>query len=135
MISRRLWWGVTVVNRNADSAYAFGATSVLSARNYVHNCRNLEISTMQPARTLSDNIGAQPVELPNKHLAAATTRSQTSGDSSEMTRATTRGFDRRSTLAGAYHSATEMHDRIEIWVNEGGAGGEPDESTSRPRGG
>jgi hypothetical protein len=28
---------------------------------------------MQPTRALSDNIGAQSVELPNKHLAAATT--------------------------------------------------------------
>ena len=91
---------------------------------------------MQATRnTLSDNIRAQSIELPNKHLAAATTRSQNSGDGSEMTRATTRVFDRRSTLAGACRAATEMHDRIEIWVNEGGAGGEPDESTSHPRGG
>ena len=81
---------------------------------------------MQSTRTLSDNIGAQSVELPKKHRAAAMTRSYSSGDDSEITRATTRVSDRRSTCR-----ATEL--RIEVWVNEGGAGGEPDESTSHPR--
>jgi hypothetical protein len=88
---------------------------------------------MQPTRVLSDNIGAQSVELPKKHRAASMTRSYSSSDDSEITLATTRVSDRRSTLAGASSAASEMDFRIEVWVNEGGAGGEPDESTSRPR--
>jgi hypothetical protein len=38
-------------------------------------------------------------------------------------------------LADASHAASELHDCIEIWVNEGGAGGEDDEIPVRPRGG
>jgi hypothetical protein len=90
---------------------------------------------VQPTRTLSDIIGAQSVELPKKHRVAAMSRSYSSNDDSEITCATTCVSDRRSTLTGASRAASELDFRIEVWVNEGGAGGEPDESTSRPRGG
>jgi hypothetical protein len=70
---------------------------------------------MQPTRALSDNIGAQSVEHPKKHRAAAAmTRSYSSSDDSEITRAATRVSDQRSTLAGAFQAAAEMRDRIEI---------------------
>jgi hypothetical protein len=126
---------LTVVDRIGDSAYASGATTAVSPRICERYRHHLEISTMQPTRTLSDQIGSQSVEHPNKHPAAAATRFRNFDNGSEMTRATTRVSDRRSTLVGAYQAATEMHDRIETWLNEGGAGGEPDESTSRPRSG
>jgi hypothetical protein len=42
---------------------------------------------------------------------------------------------RPAQLADASHAASELHDCIEIWVNEGGAGGEDDEIPVRPRGG
>jgi hypothetical protein len=83
--------------------------------------------------TLSKNFRAQSVELPNKHWAAVMTPVSNDGDGSEMTRATTHGSDQPSTLASACRAASELHDRIEIWVNEGGGGGEPDESTPRAR--
>lgn len=89
---------------------------------------------MQATRnTRSENIRASATELPNTPLAAATTRSQNSGDGFKMTGATTRVSDHRSTLAGASRIASKLDVRIEVWVNEGSAGGEPDESTSRPR--
>ncbi len=61
------------------------------------------------------------------------TRLQSYAEGAEMTRAT--GSDRSRAPAKERRVAREVHDRIEAWVNEGGAGGEPDESTSRPRGG
>jgi hypothetical protein len=42
---------------------------------------------------------------------------------------------RPARLVDASHAASEMHNFIEIWVNEGGAGGEDDEIPVRPRGG
>lgn len=89
---------------------------------------------MQPTRILSDDLGVRSVELlEKKHRATAMTRSCSSGGGSEITRAKTRLSDRRSTLTGASRAASELVARIEVWVNEGGAGGETDESTSRPR--
>jgi hypothetical protein len=82
--------------------------------------------------TRFENIPTRSIEFPNKHLAPGSYQSQNSAGS-ELTCATTRVSVRRSALAGAYQAETEMRDRIESWVNEGGAGGEPDESTSRPR--
>jgi hypothetical protein len=65
--------------------------------------------------------------------ATAMTRSHSSSDNFELTRATTRVSDRRSASADASRAASELNVGIEVWVNEGGAGGEPNESTSRPR--
>jgi hypothetical protein len=49
---------------------------------------------------------------------------QSRGDGSELTRATARVADRPSALAGACCAASELHGHIEIWVDEGSAGGE-----------
>jgi hypothetical protein len=102
---------------------------------------------MQAMRnTLFENIWVQSVELLNRHVAAVidlqlwfvdilchsemsrAPRSRTShrnhdGDSAPAG-ATTRSSDRPGPLSGARVVASELNDRIEIWVNEGGAGGE-----------
>jgi hypothetical protein len=102
---------------------------------------------MQAMRnTLSENIWVQSVELLNRHVAAVidlqlwfveilcrsemngAPRSRTShrnhDDDSAPAGATTRFSDRPGPLSGARVVASELNDRIEIWVNEGGAGGE-----------
>ncbi len=47
----------------------------------------------------------------------------TPADSSQCVRATEFDALHTSTLAGA-RAASELRDEIEVWVNEGGAGGE-----------
>ena len=81
---------------------------------------------MQPTNNkLSENGGSQFVELRNKHLAAAF----------DLHAQVKQAQTRITAHIGADSAASELHDRIEIWLNEGGAGGEDGESTTRPRGG
>lgn len=56
-------------------------------------------------------------------------------DSSEPVQVVALPPDRPSVLTNARRAASELHDRIELWVNEGGAGGEDDESAPRTRNG
>jgi hypothetical protein len=88
---------------------------------------------MQPTHnTLSENVRAQSAERLNEHPAAAfDLHAQVK---QAQTRMTPHISDRPSTWAVANSAALNLHDRIEVWVNEGGAGGEDDEGRTRPRG-
>jgi hypothetical protein len=66
-------------------------------------------------KILSGHIRALPVEVPNKHSAAAT---------HEYTQVTVPHLERPSTSTGAPRVVAELNERIGAWVNEGGAGGE-----------
>jgi hypothetical protein len=88
---------------------------------------------MQPTRnTLSENTRASSAGLLNKHLAGLF---RLHGQEKAQTRIRAHLSDRPSQWAGASSAASELHERIEVWVNEGGAGGEDGESRTRPRGG
>jgi len=102
-------------------------------------------STRNP---LFENVWALPIDLMNKQIIAAidlqlwlveilsdlriyrTHRFQTQPrdrDSGlESVRMAACESDRLGSLANAPRAASELDDRIEIWVNEGGAGGEVD---------
>jgi hypothetical protein len=64
-------------------------------------------------------------------LFALAIRGETSESLIGLARDTSHIADRPSKDGGS--AVSELHDRIETWVNEDGAGGKDDESAPRPR--
>jgi hypothetical protein len=126
--------GFAVVDRTAGpDVYIRRKVRAVKAGIGAIDYQNMELRSCGQRPTLGPRTSGRIRRTSEQALAAAITQPQNCGEDSKKARASTRLSDRRSALPGVCRAATELHGRIEIWVNEGGAGGEPDESTSRPR--